>query len=266
MAAIAPAHVPIADLDAFRHDARTAWLLDTADLYLSRPRPVDWLPPWISVRGAWPSGAFVALTFHYGTGLWLCRALRQAGHRSMFLSARFERADFSQRPWRHAYGQRRLAEVERIGGEPIAYRPGVRPLLLDALRRGSSVLGLVDIPPRLAPRGQHRVRLLDQTASLPDGLLRVAAEAQVPIVPCWVDIDFASGHRTVVIGDAQSPEPIGPVLAMLAATLDRLIRAQPAAWMFWPEWPGWTGDAARLHAAETFSNRSATGTLWTPGQ
>jgi hypothetical protein len=265
-ASIAPAHVPIADIDAFRHDARTTWLLETADLYLSRRQPVDWLPAHVAIKGSWPAGAFIALTFHYGTGLWLCRALRQAGHRSMFLSASFERDEFAQRPWRYGYGAQRLREVERIGGEPIAYRPGVRRTLLDALRRGSSVIGLIDIPPRLAPRGQVGVRLLDQAASLPDGLLRLAIEAQVPIVPCWVDIDFASGHRTVVIGDAQLPEPMGPVLADLAASLDRLVRTRPAAWMFWPEWNGWVRDAAREQAVETFSNRDATGTLRTSGR
>ncbi|MEO6690640.1 MAG: hypothetical protein ABIN56_16120 [Dokdonella sp.] len=245
-AAVASAHLPIADIDGFRHDARTTWLLETADLYLSRRQPVDWLPPHVAIQGTWPSGAFIALTFHYGTGLWLCRALRHAGHRSMFLSARFERSDFAQRPWRHAYGLQRLREVERLGGEPIAYRPGVRQTLLDALQRGSSVIGLVDIPPRLAPHGQVGVRLLDQKASLPDGLLRLAAEARVPIVPCWVDIDFSSGHRTVVIGEAQSPGPVDAVLTQLATELDRLIRKQPAAWMFWPEWDGWIRGAASL--------------------
>lgn len=258
---VAAQQLPLTDMNAFRHDARTTWLLDTADLYLSQRQPVDWLPAWVEVQGAWPTGAFVALTFHYGTGLWLCRSMRRAGHRNVFLSARFERVDFAQRPWRHAYGERRLAEVARIGGEPIAYRPGVHAQLLNALRRGSSVLGLVDIPPRLAPRGQQRVRLLGHTASLPDGLLRLAAQAKVPIVPCWVDIDFSSGRRTVVIGAAQSPEPFEATLAALAATLDRLIRAQPAAWLFWPEWNAWLADAGALGAPHAFSNPGATGTL-----
>ena len=33
----------------------------------------------------------------------------------------------------HRYGTRRLAEVERISGAPIAYRPGARDTLLDAM-------------------------------------------------------------------------------------------------------------------------------------
>ena len=210
----APACLPIADVARFRRDVRTLWLLDVTDLYVSRRKPVDWLPPDLAIRGEWPRGSgFVAVTFHYGTGLWLCRSLRRHARGSVFVSGRFERDEFAQRTIRHRYGMRRLAEVERIGGEAIAYRPGVRETLLGALRRRVPVLGLIDVPPRLAPNGQHPVRLLDRPASLPEGLLVLASEAGVPIVPCWVEIDFASGRRTLVIGEACAPEPVGTVLA-----------------------------------------------------
>jgi hypothetical protein len=261
-ARIAPDYLPIADVDAFLHDVRTTYLLDVADLQLSRRQSLDWWPSHVAVEGRWPrAGAFIAVTFHYGTGLWLCRALRRSGHRSTFLSARFEREAFARRPLLHRYGMRRLAEVERIGGEPITYRPGARRSMLDTLARGVPVVGLIDVPPRLAARGQHPVRLLGQPASLPDGLLRLAEEAQVPIVPCWVEIDFASGRRRVVIGEATPPGPAEAVLAELAALLDRLVRAQPAAWMFWQEWRDWLRDAVPLHGSGAFSNPDAEGRL-----
>jgi len=245
-AACAPEYLLIADVDAFMHDVRTTHLLDVADLALSRRKPVDWWPEHIDVVGEWPkSGAFVVVTFHYGTGLWLCRALRRAGHRGMFLSARFERDAFEARPLLHRYGTERLAEVERIAGAPIAYRPGARETLLDALAHGISVIGLIDVPPRLAPRGQRPVELLGRRASLPDGLLQLADDAHVPIVPCWVELDFTSGRRRVVIGEARAAAPFDETLAELASTLDRLIRASPAQWMFWREWSGWLRDAAQ---------------------
>jgi hypothetical protein len=245
-AACAPDYLPIADADAFMHDVRTMHLLDVADLALSRRKSVDWWPDHIDVAGEWPKrGAFVVVTFHYGTGLWLCRALRRAGHRGMFLSGRFERDAFAARPLLHRYGTERLAEVERITGAPIAYRPGARGKLLDALAQGVSVIGLIDVPPRLAPRGQRPVELLGRPASLPDGLLQLADDAHVPIVPCWVELDFASGRRRVVIGEARAAAPFDATLAELASTLDRLIRASPAQWMFWREWSGWLRDAAQ---------------------
>jgi hypothetical protein len=251
-AAVAAEVLPINDMAAFQRDVRTTWLLDAADLYLSRRHALDWWPEHISVEGAWPCArAFVVVTSHYGTGLWLLRALRRAGHRHRFLSGRFERADFGHRGGLYRYGARRLAEVERIGGAPIAYRPGVRQALHDTLARGVSVVGLIDLPPRLAPRGQHPVTLLDRPVSLPDGLLNLAHDAGVPIVPCWVTLDYTTGHRHAVIGEALSPQPVGHVLNELAAILSRLIREQPAAWMFWQEWRDWQRDAAALLAPET---------------
>jgi hypothetical protein len=253
--------LPISDPEGFRRDVRTTLLLDVADLHLSRRHPVDWLPAHVTLEGQWPdAGAFVAVTFHYGTGLWICRALRRAGHRSRFLSGRFEAEAFARRPQLHRYGLRRLAEVERVGGAPIAYRPGVRDSLLRTLAEGTPVIGLIDLPPRLAPRGQQPLQLLDRPASLPVGLLELAHAADVPVVPCWVEIDFATGHRRVVIGEARRPVPLEPVLADLAASLDALIRRQPGAWMFWPEWRAWLRDAAPLHAG-TFSNGGPEGRL-----
>jgi hypothetical protein len=261
-AAVAAEYLPIADAAAFARDVRTTWLLDIADLHLSRRHGLDWWPNAVAVDGAWPrEGAFVAVTFHYGTGLCICRSLRQAGHRSRFLSGRFEPHAFRGRPLLYRYGRRRLAEVERLGGAPVAYRPGVRQALLDTLARGVPVIGLIDVPPRLAPRGQHPVTLLGQPASLPDGLLVLARDAGVPIVPCWVEIDFATGRRRLVIGAARAPEPVASMLAALAADLDRLVRAQPAAWMFWQEWRDWLRDAPRVSAAGTFSNADAGGRL-----
>lgn len=250
-ATCAPDYVPIGDVDAFLHDVRTMHLLDVADLALSRRKPLEWWPGHIDISGAWPkSGAFVAVTFHYGTGLWICRALRHAGHRSMFLSGRFERDAFEARPLLHRYGAERLGEVERITGSPIAYRPGARETLLDALVQGTSVIGLIDVPPRLAPRGQRPVELLGHRASLPEGLLQLAVDANVPIVPCWVELDFSSGRRRVVIGEARVAAPFDATLGGIAATLDRLIREAPAAWMFWREWNGWLRDAAALRTGQ----------------
>ena len=249
-AAIAPDSLPIADVDAFVRDVRTVWLLDAVDLALSRWRRPDWMPAEIPVRGRWPEGAFVAAGFHYGTGLWVFRDLRRNGRNAILVAARFERGDFVHHPVRYRYGAERFAEVERISGEPVAFRPGVRARLLDALGRGVPFVSVLDMPPRLAPRGQRPVRLLDRCASFPDGSVQLAREAGVPIVPFWVEIDLERGLRTLVIGDPIDPEPVDAALAALASILDRLIRAQPAAWLFWNEWPGWQRDAAGLRGAD----------------
>jgi len=258
---IAPRYLPIDDMDAFRRDLRSGWLMDAADLVHSRRHPTDRLPADVDVEGRWPvRGGFLAASFHYGNGLSILRHLRATGHDSVFVSGRFDAADFATCPVRYRYGRARMAEVERIGGLPIAYRPGVRGQLLAALADGAAVVGLVDVPPRLAPRGQCPVHLLGQPASLPLGLFELAAEAGVPVVPCWVEPDFRSGRRRLVIGEALSPASPREVAAAMATLLDRLLRAQPAAWMFWNEWPGWLADAAALHGA-AFQSGAAEGRL-----
>jgi hypothetical protein len=259
--AIAPDYLEIADVAAFERDVRTVWLLDAVDLYLSRRRRTDWLPEHVEVQGEWPSGAFVAVSFHYGTGLWVFRDLRRHGRDVKLVAARFDPGDFRAYPMRYRYGAARFAEVERISGERNAYRPGIRAKLLDALARGVPVISVMDMPPRMAPRGQRAVHFLGRPASLPDGSLALARDAGVPIVPYWVEIDLDRGRRRLVIGHAIAPDSPDAALAGLAATLDRLIRAQPAAWLFWNEWPDWIRDAAPLHARPPFSNEAAEGRL-----
>ncbi len=253
---IAPDYVPIDDITAFKRDVRTIWLLDAADYQRSRRRPVDWWPDDIDVQGQWPDGPFVVLSFHYGTGLWVFRDLRRHGHEAVMMFARFDREDFRQHPLRYRYGVARLAEVERISGQAVAFRPGVRLRLQQALAAGKAVLGLLDTPPRVAPRDQRPVHWLGRAASLPAGLLKLARESKVPIVPCWVEIDFVSGRRKLVIDAPLVASTDDTALAQLAARLDRLIRVQPAAWLFWNEWPVWQRDAAALHAeAAAFLNK-----------
>jgi hypothetical protein len=261
-AAIAPQYLPIADVEAFKRDVRTVWLLDAVDLRLSLQRRTDWLPEHVEVQGAWPrNGAFVATSFHYSTGLWVFRDLRRHRRDVILISARFDRANFDNHPVRFRYGSTRMGEVERISGNPNAYRPGVRKTVLEALGRGVPVISVMDMPPRMAPYGQRPVTFLDRAASLPDGSLMLAKEAGVPIVPYWVEIDLATGKRKLVIGDAIAPEPVDDVLSRLAGSLDTLIRAEPAAWLFWNEWPAWQSDAAALHAQPPFSNEAAEGRL-----
>lgn len=258
--AVAPGYLPIGDVSALKRDVRTVWLLDAVDFHLSRRRPIEWMPGHIEIDGQWPAGAFVATGFHYGTGLWVFRALRRSGRDSMLVSARLDPQEYRERPVLYRYVAARFDEVARIARLPVAFRPRIKERLLEALARGASVVSVMDMPPRMAPRGQRPVRWLDRDASLPDGSLALAREAGVPIVPWWVEIDLTSGRRKLVIGEALAPEPVDEVLQKLAALLDHLIRKQPAAWLFWNEWIIWQRDAAQFSSARVEGTLSASAT------
>ena len=225
-------------------------MLDFADLYLARKTSLRTRPgEHFVVDGEWPSSPFVAVSFHYGMGMWMLRDLHRKGHHTVVVAAPFEPGDFRGRRIYLANGRARHHEMERSAGATAAYRPRVREKLLAALAEGNVVMSLLDLPPRLVPANQRAVTLLDRPASLPIGIFDLAAAANVPIVPYWVETD-AAGIRKLVIEPPRDGHDTAGNLAHFAALLDRLIRRDPAAWYFWAEWPGWQRDAANLHAPQ----------------
>lgn len=242
----APLSIDIADPRAFAADVRLVWLLDHCDLYLSLWRRAMHRTPWhLKTRGAWPNhGPFIAVGFHHGTGLWVFRSLRQAGHESVLVSARWDRKDFPGLPLRYWYGRLRAHEVSRMCGHATIFRPNARQKLDKAIGQGVSMVGVIDMPPRLAPRGHRPVRMLDQNVSWPAGVLDIAIAAGVPVVPYWIEFDLDKGVRTLAIGAPLDPGG-SDTLQTLADLLDAQIRATPAAWLLWSEWRGWIADSGK---------------------
>lgn len=244
--ATAPRYLDIGDPETFRRDVRLIWLLDACDLFLSVTRwRRRWWPRHIEQAGAWPAtGAFVATSFHHGTGLWAFKSLTRSARESVLIYGRWAREDYLGRPLLYWYGRWRAREVQRLSGQPVAYRPGVRERVLQSLAQGIGIVGVIDMPPRLATRGQRPVRLLGQDISFPDGVPVLAHEAQVPIVPWWVEYDLARCTRRLCVGAPLDPSDPDAALQALADILERQIRATPSAWYFWRELPDWIEAAA----------------------
>lgn len=249
---VAQRYMRVESTRAFAAKVRLLWLMDYCDLYLSITRwRRAWRPWHVEQRGTWPSGAFIAAGFHHGTCHWVFKTLAESKHDSQVISIRWTRAEYAGYPLRYWYGRLRYWDMARLGRRPVAFRPGIKALLAQTLAEGAAVVGLIDMPPRIAPRGQRPVRMLDLDLSLPDGIVEIARAARVPIVPYWMEFDADMYRRCFCIG-----EPIdandGAALAKLADVLDRQIRRTPEAWFFWRELPGWVEDARGLHApAET---------------
>ena len=242
---VAPQYTQVGDPQKFLAAVRLIWLMDYCDLYLSITRwRRSWQPWHVTCSGSWPQhGAFIAAGFHFGTCHWVFKTLAAANHDSTVISVRWDRGDFKNHPMRYQYGRLRYWDMQRLGRRPVAYRPGIKEKLKDALRSGTAVVGLIDLPPRMAPRGQQAVRLLDQNVSLPDGVIAIAREAGVPVVPYWMEFNPESGTRRFCIGEPLDPTDIRATLQSMAGILDRQIRRSPHAWFFWPEWPRWIADA-----------------------
>lgn len=245
---VAREHVAVNDESAFRARVRLVWLIEYTDFILSLlHRRRSWYPWHVQRVGSWPTqGGFIAVGFHHGAAYWLYRTLAEAGHDCMTVSIRWDRDEYRTHPVRYWYGRLRYRDMQRLGRQPIAYRPGVKPMISRALAGGAAVLNLIDLPPRMAPRGQVPVRFLDLDLSFTDGAIALAREAGVPVVPFWVEFDTDLRTRRFNIGEPLDLRDEPVALQRLADILDRQIRQLPEGWFFWPELPRWIEDAGRL--------------------
>ena len=152
----------------WRERHRLTRLCDHADLYLSLTRSDAWMRRHLRVRGSWPAEhtPFLALTFHWGAGMWSLRHMRAQGIRSAFLSARFDRSSFAGNHVAYRYALLRSREVERASGAKVIFTGGAADGIRAAWQEGLSVVALYDVPPQQT-KGSLPGRVLDRTALLP---------------------------------------------------------------------------------------------------
>lgn len=226
---------PVADTKAWREATRMVRLVDHADLYLSLFRGDGWLRRHVTVTGAWPAGnaSFIAITFHWGAGMWAFRHMRAQGRKVSGLAKGVEKSSFTGNLLCYWYAKLRLSEVARAGGNNLALS-GKNSLydMKNKLREGGCIVGLMDVP-----AGQSRnylpASLLGKTAYFPRGLLHLAVNSNVPVVFYSMGLDRRSGRRDLVISPPLQFKNEAELLEILAFRLNELIDADPPAWHHW---------------------------------
>jgi lauroyl/myristoyl acyltransferase len=130
--------------------------------------------------------------------------------------------------------RRKIGWVQRAGGTPIIFVGGSSDRIRTALRAGTSILGMVDVP---LPSSTNVVELpfLDGVGRFSDGLVRLAATEGIPIVAYLPKFDPVTGGRRLAL----TRLPLGgeDPMRSLAAMLDRAVRDDPPAWHLWVHWP-----------------------------
>lgn len=226
--------MPVGDPARWCAAYRLIQLVDHGDLYLSRFRSDRWMRKYLDVSGAgWPKKApFLAITFHWGTGLWSLRHLRSQGMITAFLSVRLDKKAFANRLIAYCYSRLRIGEVERVGLAKVIYKGGSVPRLMATLRQERAVVALIDVPPGKG-QGCLPVQLFQRQAWLPSGLIRLAVSERIPVVAFTVSLDHETGRRHLRI---TGPLPIHaqyPLAEALAGCFSEAISQDPSAWHFW---------------------------------
>jgi hypothetical protein len=226
----------VANPRAWSDDYRLTRLVDCTDLYLSRLRRDRWLERYLDVEGpGWPrSRGFLAITFHWGAGLWGLRHLRSQRQNATVLVRRLDQQEFPRMPLVYGYARLRTAETAHAGGTPVIFAgSGSIPAMRRTIASGFPVVGLFDVS-----IGEQRNSLdapfLGRTASFPRGLVFLAVSERIPVVAYRVALDRQTGRRRLILSPPLVAQSEQELLEVLVRCLEDAIREDSAAWHNWP--------------------------------
>lgn len=211
-------------------------IVDHADHYLARTRSDRWMDRHLDIEGRWPQPgqAGIALTFHWGAGMWGLRSAARSGLRLHPLVAAPEGEPFDGRTVMHRYIKARNRSVELALKCPVIDVSAGMRRALRILQDEGQLLAVVDVPADQVAASQP-VRILDLPARMPTALLRIAADRKIPVVLYVTGFHMDTGRRFLRIRQLGVPASLEALVNTVSAELDLLIRECPPAWHFWSE-------------------------------
>ena len=228
---------------------RLVTLIDHADFYLSRTRSNRWIARHMAVSGEWPapSVAAVLCTFHWGAGMWGLRHARAKAMRAHAIVAPQERGNFPGQTIKFLYCRARVRAVATaLQTDPI--EPSHSPRrILETLRGDEQILAAIDVPADQVAASES-IAIVGLPARVPRGLLRVAADWQIPVTVFLTGIQMTDGKRTLRIHQVGCRKDVEALMIEVFAYLEQAIESDPAAWHFWSVAPRFF-DLSRQEAA-----------------
>jgi hypothetical protein len=224
---------PIDDERDWKRRYRLTRLVDHCDMFLMRLRGRRWFEKNVEVEGEWPaSGPFVAMTFHWGAGLWALRQMHQSGATVRLVAAPMTQDQVRADPVGGLYARWRFRAVELAGGGPVIFTGGACVFAIRrALADGHAVVALYDIPAGMTSK-TLRTTVCGRPVSLPAGMATLAVKAGVPVVAFEMAVDYLTGRRRLRIEPAFTPASPQEFADRLADSMTRLLGLDTAAWHF----------------------------------
>lgn len=216
---------------------RLVTLIDHADFYLGRTRSDAWLARNLQTNGQWPAPGVSALlcTFHWGASMWALRHAKLNGMKAHFVLASLDRSHFSGRPILHAYAKARTAQCDyELEGLRLDASSRLRSDFSKILSTNEQIMAVIDVPADNFEIKQV-VTILEMRAEVPNGLMRLAVDQQLPVTLFSIGIDFATGRRTLNIKQLGVFHQVDELATQAFDYLDAAIRSSPPSWHFWSE-------------------------------
>ncbi|RPJ04430.1 MAG: hypothetical protein EHM36_10665, partial [Deltaproteobacteria bacterium] len=138
----------------------------------------------------------ILLSAHFGGGFPILPFLKERGIRAHFFSADIEKKDYPSGKALYYYRRLRIEVVKRASSERTLYKKEGRQELIQVLSAGKWVIILFDVPP-FRVRDVMEAPFLNRKALFPKGIISIAKETQVPILPFFSFLDDGR-HRRIL--------------------------------------------------------------------
>ena len=245
----ARSYAPIENEQEWKRRYRLTRLVDHSDMFLIRSRGRRWFQRYVDVEGDFPrTGPYIAMTFHWGAGLWAIARMNATGVPVHFVAARVRRENFHADAVAYRYALARNKTVERAGGAPIIYTGGASASIESALSKGHVVVALYDIPAPMTT-STLSTTVYGRRVELPAGMPNIAMRSGVPVVGFDMGLDYRSGQRRLHVDPAFRPASAQEFADRLGCTMTRLLTSDSAAWHFSGLASQFFGEAAESETA-----------------
>lgn len=204
---------------------------DRVDVWaLARAGAAAW-PHWAQVSGELPTrGPYLALTLHWGAGMWAHAAFARHHARSRWLYA--PPTPVPDR-WMARLQALRLRALSSAMGHPPLPTGGSAEQMVRWWCDGGGIMALFDAPHGGRRRCVALPSALLGTLYVPVGLFALAVAHGVPVYFYRCHIPDNDGLRHIEVAPPVRCHDVEALAAHAAAWLDASLRLDPAAWHFW---------------------------------
>jgi len=223
--------------ESWKRKARYHLLVENSDYFLTLSKGSKGRDKYLEIKGdslVGQSRDVLFVTFHWGQGFWALDYLKSEGFRPAWLYLPVEESPAWGNIMANIMGRLRVKQVERLAGvPPIATGNSIAKMKRRLKSERDAVLAMPDAP--IKNKGSSiPVKLLDEEARLPAGVIRMAAEEQLDVYAYTIRVNAYSGKRVMQIHGPLLYENVGKLAQSLATLLESAIKDDSAAWYMWP--------------------------------
>jgi len=174
----------------------------------------------------------ILLSAHFGGGFWILPFLKERGIPVHFFSADIQRRNYPTGKALYYYHRLRMGAVKKASGEKILYKKEGRQELTSALNGGKWVIVLFDVPPFLV-RDVIEVPFLNQKAMFPKGIISIAKETHVPLLPFFSFLDGGK-RRRIFFEKPFFVDDVEEGVKTCVKLIEKEVVQRPDHWHLWP--------------------------------